>query len=273
MLGFAAVNTGNNLLFLVVSGLLAFMAVTGYAGMVNLQGLVPQVLPDDDLFAGSPGRCRLLLRNEKQRIPSFLILLTSPGRGETLVPFISAGQSIETSINLTFQQRGRHSIGQVAISSPFPVIFFTRYWKFQLVTTCIVYPRLIATDRQQAADEVERTGEMSQRQRGQDGELEGIREYASADPLRAIHWKLSARSDTLQVKEFGSQSAPPLMIRPETLPGTTVEEQLSRAAWLIVQRVMLQPVGLVLDSQTILPASGRQQAVKLLTELALYGHH
>ena len=53
LLGFAAVNTGNNLLFLVVSGLLAFMSVTGLAGMTNLKGLTPELVPPVEIFAGS----------------------------------------------------------------------------------------------------------------------------------------------------------------------------------------------------------------------------
>lgn len=35
-------------------------------------------------------------------------------------------------------------------------------------------------------------------------ELFGIREYRDDDPVSRIHWKLSSRSDTLLVKEFGS---------------------------------------------------------------------
>ena len=45
LIGFAAVNTGNNLLFLVVSGLLAFMSVTGLAGMYNIKKLISRVFP------------------------------------------------------------------------------------------------------------------------------------------------------------------------------------------------------------------------------------
>jgi uncharacterized protein (DUF58 family) len=273
LLGFAAVNTGNNLLFLVVSGLLAFMAATGYAGMLNIKGIIPELLPPDELFAGSPGRFRVLLRNEKKFIPSFLIRIGVPGKTETLIPFIAAGENRETALELIFPVRGRHCIGQVRVSSPFPVNFFTRYWNFQLDTVCLVFPQLIPLAGRFAGDGNERFGASNATSRGQDGELEGIREYSGGEPLRAIHWKLSARGDELLVKEFGSQSAPPLVIRPEVLPGAGIEEKLSCAAWLVWQQVMVQPVGLVLDERTILPAIGRRHGIKLLTELALYGHN
>jgi uncharacterized protein (DUF58 family) len=272
LLGFAAVNTGNNLLFLVVAGLLAFMAATGYAGMLNIKGIIPELLPPDELFAGSPGRFRVVLRNEKKYIPSFLIRIGSSDKAETLIPFLAAGEDRETTLELVFPMRGRHRIGQVRVSSPFPVNFFTRYWNFQLDTVCLVFPQLIPLVGRPAGDGNHRFGTSNTTSRGQDGELEGIREYSGGEPLRAIHWKLSARGDDLLVKEFGSQSAPPLVIRPEALPGAGIEEKLSCAAWLVRQQVMVQPVGLVLKERNILPAIGRRHGAKLLTELALYGY-
>lgn len=256
-----------------VAGLLAFMAVTGYAGMLNLKGIVPDLLPPDELFAGTPACFRLLLRNEKKRIPSFLIRLESPGNEATLLPFVEAGATLTSELHLTFQQRGWHSIGQIKVSSPFPVNFFTRFWNFRLTAACLVFPRLVAFSGAVGVDGSEQTGKTLHVRRGQDGELEGIRGYTGAEPLRAIHWKLSARDHDLLVKEFGSQSMQPLLIRINELPGTVLEERLSQAAWLIKQRGMEQPVGVVLDERTIPPGTGRHHCRQLLSELALYDHN
>ncbi|QOX79118.1 DUF58 domain-containing protein [Trichlorobacter lovleyi] len=266
-------NTGNNLLFLVVSALLAFMAATGYAGMFNIKGVIPELLPPDEIFAGTPARFKVLLRNKKRYLPSFLIRLSVAGNGETLLPFVGSAEKLESTLTLSFPERGRQTVGLISVSSPFPVNFFTRYWNYADATTCIVYPRPLPSGDDGAGDDAARPGSRTKEIHGQDGELEGIREYSGAEPLRAIHWKLSARSEELLVKEFGSRSAPPLIIRLESLAGTDIEEKLSHAAWLIKQRVMEQPVGLELDDRIIQPASGRRHASLLLTELALYGHH
>jgi uncharacterized protein (DUF58 family) len=265
------VNTGNNLLFLVVSGLLAFMVITGYAGMVNIKALIPELLPPGELFAGSPARFRLLLKNEKRYIPSFLIRLTTP-HGETLVPYLPAAASSETAVDLLFPKRGRTGVGRIRVSSSFPVNFFIRYWDFQLATRFIVYPRLIRTEHIPVADGPEYGGCGAHETSGLDGELERIRAYSGNEPLRAIHWKHSARSEELLVKQFSRQSAMPLIIRPDTLPGDTLEERLSRAAWLVRMRDQEQETGLILDGQLIQPASGHRHTAHLLTELALYGH-
>lgn len=266
-------NTGNNLLFLVVSALLAFMAATGYAGMLNIKGVIPELLPPDEIFAGTPARFNLLLRNKKRYIPSFLIRLSVAGNGETLLPFVGSAENLASTMTLTFPERGRQTVGRISVSSPFPVNFFTRYWNYSSDTACIVYPRPLPSADNGAGDDAARPGSGTKEIRGLDGELEGIREYSGAEPLRAIHWKLSARGEELLIKEFGSRSAPPLIIKLESLSGTDIEAKLSHAAWLIKQRAMEQPVGLELDGRIILPASGRRHASLLLTELALYGHH
>lgn len=104
-----------------------------------------------------------------------------------------------------------------------------------------------------------------------DGELERIYPYSGAEPLRMVHWKLSARSHNLLVKGFGSQSAQPLLIDLEGLPGQGLEERLSRASWLVRRWVRERPVGLVLGSRVIPAECGKLHGQMLFTELALYG--
>lgn len=269
LLGFAAVNTGNNLLFLVVSGLLGFMAVTGFSGMLNIRQVVPVLVPPEELYAGVPAVCRLEVVNRKRLLPSFLISVSSSSSA-TLVPYLAAGTAVQTTLQVSFETRGRHSVGLIRVSSPFPVGFFTRYWEFSLSDQCVVFPRPVPFAVRSAHAGGRQTGQVSRTLRGTDGELEGIREYSGSEPLKAIHWKLSARDRELLIKEFGSQTAEPLMIRLEELSGGNLEERLSQAAWLIREQGRLRPIGLELQGRTFSPASGRRHCLALLTELALY---
>ena len=247
------------------------MSVTGLAGMINLKKLTPELLPPLEIFAGSATPFRLRLHNNKQRLPSFLIRVECEnGQGVTL-PVVPHGSTIETAVSLTFPRRGFAKVGLVSISSPFPVNFFTRFWKFSIDSQFVVFPRLIQGAALGDGSETRQVGSVTRRDRGQDGELERIAGYSGREPLRMIHWKLSARSDDLLVKAFGRQSAPPLVIDPDTLAGTTLEERISRAAWLVRRKVHEQPVGLRLGGRTIPPAAGRSHGAMLLKELALYG--
>ncbi|MGD0585976.1 MAG: DUF58 domain-containing protein [Oryzomonas sp.] len=271
MLGFSAVNTGNNLLFLVVSGLLAFMSVAGYAGARNIKGLTPEVIPPAEIFAGTAAPFCLRIHNNKRHIASFLVRLECPGGQGVTFPFIERMASAEENIALTFPDRGRAAINRVTISSPFPVNFFTRYWTFTSDSRFVVFPRLLAGMTVGDTDESERQGSSTRRDRGLDGELERIAAYSGREPLRMIHWKLSARGEDLLVKEFGRQATPPLVIDLDSLPGQGLEQRISRAAWLVRRWVSLRPVGLRCGTRVIPAETGRRHGMKLLTELALYG--
>ncbi|KAA0893194.1 DUF58 domain-containing protein [Oryzomonas rubra] len=271
LLGFSAVNTGNNLLFLVVSGLLAFMSVTGYAGMRNIKGLIPEIVPPAEIFAETAAPFRLRIHNTKRHSASFLVRLECPGGQGITFPLIGCGASVEGSISLMFPDRGHAALDRLTISSTFPVNFFTRYWTFATACRFIVFPRLQAGVTIGDGDEAQRHGSNSRQDRGLDGELERIATYSGREPLRMIHWKLSARSEELLVKEFGRQTAAPLVIDLDSLPGQGLEQRISRAAWLVRRWVGLRPVGLRCNGKVIPAETGRHHGLKLLAELALYG--
>jgi uncharacterized protein (DUF58 family) len=174
-------------------------------------------------------------------------------------------------VTLTFPRRGAARIGTVSISSPYPVNFFTRFWKFSLDDEIIVYPRLMQGGMAVNGPETPQSGTLARQERGQDGELERITAYSGREPLRVIHWKLSARGDDLLVKEFGRHALPPVVIDLARLAGKTLEERISQAAWLVRRTVRVQPVGLCLGGRTILPGTGRVHGALLLKELALHG--
>ncbi len=247
------------------------MAVTGLAGMYNIKGLDPYLLPPGEIFAGTPAPFRLCVKNNKQYLPSFLISLKSASGSSVTFPLVPKNSLSEASIMLTFSQRGPAPAGLITISSTYPVGFFSRFWTFENSARFIVYPRLLSAGYSDSGKDQTGNGFSLRRERGIEGELEQIYPYSGAEPLRAIHWKLSARSHDLMVKVFGSQSAKPLLIDLAGMPGQSEEERISRAAWLVRRLVCDRPVGLVLGSRVIPAEYGKQHGRLLLTELALYG--
>lgn len=271
LLGFAAVNTGNNLLFLVVSGLLAFMSVTGLAGMYNIKKLTPDLRPPEEVYAGIPAPFRLLVNNSKKYLPSFLIRLECTAGQTHVFPVVLQNSANREAVLFTFSQRGVAPLGRVTISSPYPVGFFTRYWSFEIDGTVTVFPHPIAADSNSSGEESPAIGAGLRPERGLSGELERIYPYSGLEPLRMIHWKHSARSHDLLVKGFGRFVASPLVIDPDALSGSGTEERLSRAAWLVRRWVRERPVGLLLGGRLLPVGIGWQHGLMLLKELALYG--
>jgi uncharacterized protein (DUF58 family) len=73
VIAIAAINTGNNLLYVVVAALLSAILVSGIASALVLRSLALDVHLPEHVFAGRPMLARLLLRNASSWLPSFSI--------------------------------------------------------------------------------------------------------------------------------------------------------------------------------------------------------
>jgi len=73
LIGIAALNTGNNLLYIVVAAMLAAILVSGIVSALVLRDLQLDVRLPEHVFAGRPVLGRILLRNPRTRLPSFSI--------------------------------------------------------------------------------------------------------------------------------------------------------------------------------------------------------
>jgi uncharacterized protein (DUF58 family) len=73
VIGIASINTGNNLLYIVVAALLSAILVSGIASALVLRHLELDVHLPEHVFAGRPMLARLLLRNVSGWMPSFSI--------------------------------------------------------------------------------------------------------------------------------------------------------------------------------------------------------
>jgi uncharacterized protein (DUF58 family) len=81
VIGIAALNTGNNLLYIVVAALLAAILVSGVVSALVLRGLELDVRLPEHVFAGRAVVGRIGLRNAGRALPSFSIRVV-PARKE-----------------------------------------------------------------------------------------------------------------------------------------------------------------------------------------------
>jgi uncharacterized protein (DUF58 family) len=73
VIGIAALNTGNNLLYIVVAAMLAAILVSGVVSALVLRGLQLEVRLPAHMFAGRPVVGRIVLRNSRRFLTSFSI--------------------------------------------------------------------------------------------------------------------------------------------------------------------------------------------------------
>jgi uncharacterized protein (DUF58 family) len=81
VIGIAALNTGNNLLYIVVAAMLAAILVSGVVSAMVLRGLELEVRLPEHVFAGRPVVGAIVLRNSRRFLPSFSIRVV-PARRE-----------------------------------------------------------------------------------------------------------------------------------------------------------------------------------------------
>jgi uncharacterized protein (DUF58 family) len=73
LIGVAALNTGNNLLYVIVAAMLAAILVSGVASAVVLRELELDIRLPEHVFAGTATLGKILVRNHRKWLPSFSI--------------------------------------------------------------------------------------------------------------------------------------------------------------------------------------------------------
>src|SRR5262249_55925748 len=68
---FAAINTANNLLYMVLSALLAVIVLSGFLSAINFRFLRMEARLPERCFAGEPFPVSFVIENEKRVFPSF----------------------------------------------------------------------------------------------------------------------------------------------------------------------------------------------------------
>lgn len=246
------------------------MAVTGVAGKRNIEGYELELEAPDEVYAGIETLLTLKITNRRQFVPALLLHAELDNQGAFL-PFIPAKTTGSVVIPYRPPARGHNRIERLRISSPFPVAFFVRSHTFVLNGDIVAFPtpRPLPYLPDSAGIEAFRSGSSSAL-RGNQGIVAGIYDYTGSEPLKRIHWRLSARHDALKVKELESDASEPVIIVPEHLPGASQEERLSGATWLI-DRILRsgRPVGLRLGNNILAAGNGRDHKLRLLRALAL----
>jgi uncharacterized protein (DUF58 family) len=236
--GLGAFLSGNNLLFLVFSAMLALFLVSGFISRLVLAGLELELLLPEHVSAGTPSAARVRIRNLKRLTPSFSIELSGLSilKDSVYFPLIPGRATIETAVNVVFPRRGRHRENLFVISTKFPFGFIRKSTTVALHRETIVYPALKPrAGMELLLDTI--SGEIESRSRGEGRDFYRIRPYQPTDSARHVDWKSTAHTGGLQVREFtrGRQRTVEIFFDRQIAPGQQdrFEEQVEDCAFLI----------------------------------------
>src|SRR5213082_2599496 len=114
LVALAALNTGNNLLFLILASLIALILMSGILSSITLSGIEMRLVLPEHIFAGQPVRVMAELGNEKLTLPSFSLRLEATKTKqapaamlETPVyfPYLPKHDRVQQTIPMTFPRR------------------------------------------------------------------------------------------------------------------------------------------------------------------------
>jgi uncharacterized protein (DUF58 family) len=205
----AAIYSGNNLIYLVLSAMLATMLMSGLMSRLGLAGLSLRLALPDHLFARQAVSARIAVANLKRWLPSFAVRLEALETGalqleRVYFPVITAGEETVSSALARFEGRGRYSDEGVRLRTRFPFGFVEREVKLRLNREVLVYPSIELTPRARLI--LDRMEQRSPGQTiGESHDLYRIRPLESHESARFIDWKASARSGGLWAREYAAE--------------------------------------------------------------------
>ena len=263
LIGVGAVNTGNNLLYLVASLMLSLLILSGIGSVLNLLFLDVCLTPPAEIYAHIPALFNLTISRKKGR--SYFLECETPF-GSTQLPIVK--DKVEVPFWLTFPERGKIEIKNLKIQSGFPLGFFNRFRFFTTQLEILVYPKPLFRSLPLLSGTSRGGEKMSLSQGELSDEPSGLRDYRESDPLKWVEWKASARRGNMVVREFYYLEGDVLMINLKTNTQSR-EQQLSEACYLVLEGAKRRlAIGLSLPEKDISARKGNEQKQILLESLA-----
>ncbi|WP_438040332.1 DUF58 domain-containing protein [Sorangium sp. So ce128] len=219
--GFAAINTGNNLLYLLLGMLLSLIVVSGVMSDLSLQHLtVTRRLP----ARAQVGRAHLVeieVYNHKKRVPSYAIEVEDlragqPADKRCFFLKISPSSAQVAAYRRTPARRGRDRHTGFRIATRFPFGLFEKSREVEAEGDLIIYPAVDPV-RLPVEDAGRREGGASLSGRGGGDETFGLRPMREGDDPRDIYWKKSTMRDQLVLRERTRETRPDVQIVVDTV--------------------------------------------------------
>lgn len=287
-----AVDGDVNLLTLLFGFCLGSLLINAFYGYRTLTSLSVQRTVPDVAVAGKPFFIRYTVTNRRRWACARGILVEDVldsgapmPNPEFFVPVLAGGQSVTLAIPVASPRRGRIAFTFIGASTRLPFYLFFKWVRIEAAGEVVVFPALgrLLTQVNFSKGATDVPGENGGRVRG-DGEYYGVREYRAGDNPRRIHWRRSAQSGRLMIREMVQSGDNQLWCVVDTCvaPGdieqaARLESVISAAATVICDALERgAKVGLICNGEPLVvmpPAAGRACRPRLLRELAIRGNH
>ena len=238
LVGFAAINSGANLLHAVFGAMLALIIGSGVLSEATVRRVDARRFVAGPIHAGVPAALIVEVTGNDPRDvlavsvedhedqadedgwcdPAFAVRV--PGRG-----------SVRLRGTASMPRRGPGHLPPAVIATRFPFGLFVKRRALAVSATVLVYPRLVPVS--EAELNAQASGEHSgAARRARVGEFFGLREYREGDDPRRMHWPAVARLGRPVMREMESDGGQEAVVQfPEGTAGDPAfEAAIERAA-------------------------------------------
>ncbi len=222
--GFAAINTGNNLLYLLLGMLLALIIVSGLMSELSLRDLtVVRRLPTR-AQVGRPHLVEIEVFNHKRRVPSYAIEVEDlrsgqPADKRCFFLKISPKSAQVAAYRRTPARRGRDTHVAFRIATRFPFGLFEKSREVPAEGELVIYPAVDPVNLPAHGPGRTAGGDASFG-RGNGDDYIGMRLLRDGEDRRDVHWRKSAAVGQLVMRERARDARPDVqltvdVVRPE----------------------------------------------------------
>ncbi|WP_045214703.1 hypothetical protein [Desulfonatronovibrio magnus] len=186
VLGLAAVNSNNNVLFLLTSLLLSLLFLSGLTALYNVSGLSIKANSSKVPTAQRQNLIQISIKNNK-RLASIVLDVGLEDHTQ-VIPVLNSKASSEVFLPWTPWHRGKVSLPYVKVTSSFPFGFVVRGGYYDARAVIVVSPAPDNDLMEQVFAKNEKQSETLNTGQGL-GEWKGIRQYRPGESMSSIVWR------------------------------------------------------------------------------------
>jgi uncharacterized protein (DUF58 family) len=236
IVGFAAINTGNNALYIGLSFMLGCLLLSGIASKGGLKHLVVELEGVDEAWAmrTAHGRLRVINRSRIWNVRD-LIIISSDLESPLVVPLIGRRAEIVLQAPFRFRRRGLVHLSRIDLYTRYPFGFFLKKRRPRLEAEIVVFPRLLDEESARERFRAIEGEQHSSNRIGAGTDIHSFRDYSRGDSLRRVHWKKSASVGRWIIKQTEHEAGRAIHVvvdpyKPRDVSEEAFEEMISEAA-------------------------------------------
>ena len=274
-IGLGALNTGNNLLYLVLGVQLATIVASGILSEASLRGLHVRRLGADAAFAGEPFVYRWAV--SRRRGTAFVLTFAEAHpdvEGSATLALLRPGEEVVVRGRLVAPHRGPYALRGIRVTTTFPLGLFSKGRVLEVPGELLVYPRRVPAPHDLLSPDGGRGEQTARRFRAEgDGDTAGLRALRDGEDARRVHWLKSALGGKLLRVERDAEERRSVVLTLDVgMRGTALERSCEDVA--ARARALLaggSAVGLEAGPDRLRPDQGPRHERLLLGALARAG--